>query len=358
MAEKGLLMLNQRYGIAPRVNKEIIPGGSLFSNKNVYELIKNDNKDLLPKKYVLSREGGLKLGNALKDIKTFNKDQPDILRRLDFYLESGEKSLKDNTEILSDTLQLNTEQKQRVEQEVAKLEKNEVSKETKQEVQRKLNALESPAVGPANAVETKVSSNTGKGKKLFANKERKLSELERIKLERTPSIEENSDSEKEEEEEEEEKKEEILKAVEKKEKNEASNTVEITKYQKEAFNAILKGENIKDYEDKPVTKRGLVIITPIGGIKHSYRSFTEFKDSEQYKDYKKQMSGYKATKKYGVPIVFQNGDVIFTLPSKVYNATYPTNTMKKRNKKKYKRETSLEKEEESLKDVEKTLELN
>jgi len=318
MAEKGLLMLNQRYGIAPRINKEVIPGGSLFSNKNVYELIKNDNQDLLPKKYVLNKMGGLKLGSGLKDIKVYNKDQPDILRRLDFYLGGDEqKSLKDNTEVLSDTLQLNTEQKVNVEKEISKLEKEPVSKETKQEVQQNIKHI--------------ATHNTGKGKKLFGQGQ--------IKKENVQSHEEVSSND-------EEKKDESDDEIDES-KNHKLQPVEINDYQKEAFNQILKGENLSDYEDKPVSKSGLVIISPTGEIKYSYRSFNEFKDSEQFKEYRKEMRGYKSTKKYGVPVVFTNGDAIFTLPTKVYNNIYPTNTMMRRNKKKYKKGTQSNEEGKS-----------
>ena len=209
---------------------------------------------------------------------------------------------------------------------MSKLEKENVSKETKQEVQKNIHNIA-----------------TGKGKKLFGG-----SKLSSVKEEASRS--DIADEEKEVE---------NLMNENNQGSTEKLQPVDVTKHQKETFNDILKGENINDYTDKPVSKSGIVIISPGGHVKNSYRSFSEFKESEQYKEYRKEMLGYKATKKYGVPIVFKNADALFTLPSKIYNSNYPTNTMRKRNKKKYKKEKegrtdgSVEKEEKEEKDAEK-----
>jgi hypothetical protein len=311
--------LQEKYGIKNIFHEKLKnPTGDrgLFGVITDHELLKKEQSQL-KKKYVLSNDRGIGHGRGLKDIHTFNSNQPDILRQLDFYLESENQSLdplQTATEVETESFPIKN-----IEHEYVKGRKELYglirSEDLKNEIDQYKQLEKMDQLDKSEKLDKQ--KGTGKGKKVFQN-----------------SSYDSSSEQDESKEEQEEQKQKQKTYTEISDENTIENIGEdlMNKEQQNKVKSIIKDNDFKHYKGN---KYGILFINKNGDISKNYRSLNELKDDKDtWQSVKQTLYSHKVI--YGKPLGITDNEILLYIPSKVYNESYPTMSMKRRNKKKYK----------------------
>lgn len=303
-AFRGLMMLEQRYNLTGEKRKTIHEGKSLYENVIDVGLKTNDTKNELYKRHALSNERGLDYTRGIKDIKTFNSNMPDVLRRLDFYFNEENKTIMPITPIDLETEQVIHRNEEKEGRKLSTERKEEIKSQVKEEYKG------------INTDTSKLKS--GKGKSIFTS----------VDSPQTDSSNEMKDDEEKMENEDDD--------------EESSYNYKPSQEQEDKFNDFM-----KEATDDTSKRFGLIIIEKDGNIKKHYKSITEFKDDEMNFDKFNTTIGadFKISqRKSGTSYISVDGDALYFVPLKTYREHYETRTYLRRNKKlKKKKENENEK---------------
>lgn len=301
---KGLMMLEQRYGLTKMKRETINEGKSLY--ENVIDVgITHDKQNSLSKKHALSSERGLDYSDrGLKDIKTFNSHMPDIYRKLDFYF-SEENKFEKPSELEADQ-HVDYIKEDYKENPMTEDEENKLRKEFKKQNEKEFS--EEP--------NDRSKLKSGKGKSVFAGYS--------IHGDKEYTYDDSSD----------ESKKESIDSSDESIEDDKNNKP--SREQENTFKEFVKGDI------NPENKRyGLLIINRQGEIQKHYKSITEFKDDkENYNKFNQyQNNVHHSKRQIGVSFINdEEGDALYFVPLKSYREHYQTMTYKRRNKKKKKEE--------------------
>ena len=339
---RGLLYLNEKYGIKLDNRNVLNKGDSLFSTV-INTKLNEDTKNLLSKKLALSNDRGLSAGNerAMKDIKSFNSHMPDVLRRLDWYMEEDAKVTtipELQTEYEEDYVNeitekgqelVTPEEKEKILKKYQKQEKEEM-KEKDEEYKKKLKEYQ----------EKLKEKKAGKMKPVFGNVEASSDADEPKKKEASSVVSNDSDAD--------EQKEDIASSdadeeevaptsivEEELEKPEREEQLKATEQQENAFK-----EFVGEFSDKPAKRNALIIIDKDGSILKHYKSITEFKDDKvNYKKFHTILNYVDYSRRKAGNAIIENttGNALYFVPLNAYRDRYQTQTWLRRHKKKVKK---------------------
>ena len=332
MSEKlrGLSYLEQKYNLKLNDKKVLHQGDSLF-NTVLNTNLGIDAKQLLSKKHALDFSRGLKPGNerAIKDQKSFNSHMPDILRRLDFYMQDeqgtqgtqGIKGSDISTSYEIDKIEEYTGQK------ISPEEKKEIENNNK-EFEKEFEKLPTDV----SKLKSVTKAGAGKVKKLFQKK----NEPDVIGLGGDKSAEPSEKNELSDEKSNEPER-------ESKQKNDEPNLISenekhdnLTQEQENTLQKFKTQVNSKSIALLVLDKNGVII--------GNYDSLSRFKnDKENYNKFKDNIKLSK--RKVGISFVHENGDALYLVDKSKYREFYPTHTYISRNKKKFKKKKEEDEEE-------------
>ena len=309
---RGLLYLNEKYGVKLDNRTVINKGQSLFDTI-INTQLTEDKKNLLTKKHALNSERGLTPGNerAMKDIKSFNSHMPDILRRLDWYVEEEAKGAtvpeleaEQNLDYVrgerENEIYQGIESEQLTEEEEKDLRKKYYKEAKEQDEQR---AVYINKLQPANQAGKLKAVFTSSSSQPVESKQQEEEQVDPFTFSETPQTSIVYD--------------------------------EPTQEQENSYK-----DFIKNLTDNPSKRFALIILDKEGNVIHNYKSINEFKDdSDNYNKY--HFAGYNSNiskRKAGDSIIDNTtGDALYFIPLNAYRDHYQTQTWLRRHKKKIKK---------------------